>query len=240
MKLKDDKEVITDLARWKEVGLKGTFIAVRCRSTRIGSYRVVPSDRVLFSSEGIMIEIPEIGTNGLPSSRLVKIVIVSNQILKLEMHPGKAMPVIFLYVTPSASKKIRDKLNMVRDSKKPYLDIQSEDECEKRITLLPNELADDAKNAIKQAFQPGGIFAEISQHEANRVLVLSSPLEVREMLDKLPSTTTAESTVITPSKSNVSNKENGGKVDVSFSFPSLVSSEFELCFSISPRLFVAV
>lgn len=210
----DEKEVVADLARWKEVGLKGTFFAVRCRSTRIGSYRVVPTDRVLFSSEGIMIEIPEVGPEGSPSERLVKIVIISKQILKLDMHPGKSMPVIFLSVTPSAAKIIREKLHMVRESKMPYLDIQSESESERRITLLPIELTDDAKNAIKQAFHPGGIYSEISQHEANRILVNSSPCEVREMIERLPSATTAETTVITPSKSNISNKENGGKVDV--------------------------
>ena len=214
----DEREVVADLARWKEVGLKGTFFAVRCRSTRIGSYRVVPTDRVLFSSEGIMIEIPEVGSEGLPSERLVKIVIVSKQILKLDMHPGKSMPVIFLSVTPSAAKIIREKLHMVRESKMPYLDIQSESESERRITLLPIELTDDAKNAIKQAFNPGGIYSEISQHEANRILVNSSPCEVRELIERLPSATTAETTVITPSKPNMSNKENGGKVEVRFSF----------------------
>ena len=212
----DKQGCVSDLIRWKDVGLKGTFFAVRCRSSRIGSYRVSPTDRVLFSSEGIMLEVPTLTASGVASTTPVKLVITSREILRMDVHFGKSMPVFFLYVSPSAARSVREKLQMNKNGG-PYLDVQSGDESQRRITLLPVELNDAAKSAIKQAFSPGAVFREISQDDANKFLVISSPTDVREMLDRLPSSTTAtaESVIASPARASMANKENGGKVEVS-------------------------
>ncbi len=52
-----DAAKASDLLKWKEVGLRGAFFTVTCRSARIGSFKVTPTDRVLFSCEGIMIHV---------------------------------------------------------------------------------------------------------------------------------------------------------------------------------------
>jgi hypothetical protein len=54
----EEKGGSNDLLRWKEGGLSGPFFAVNCRLVRIGSYKFTPVGRVLFSSEGIMLQAP--------------------------------------------------------------------------------------------------------------------------------------------------------------------------------------
>jgi hypothetical protein len=40
--------------------IPGTFTLVQCRTVRIGSYKVVPKDRVIICSAGIRITVPAI------------------------------------------------------------------------------------------------------------------------------------------------------------------------------------
>jgi len=91
-------EKALDLLRWKEAGLKGSFFAATCRSARIGSYKVAPTDRVLFSSEGTMIEVQIMNADGKPSSKeTAKLASSKTQILKLDVHYGKSVPAMFIY-----------------------------------------------------------------------------------------------------------------------------------------------
>jgi hypothetical protein len=105
-----------DLIRWKEAGFKGSYFAVTCRSARIGSYKVAPTDRVLFSSEGIMIEVPIMNAEGKPSSEeTAKLALFIPQILKLDVHYGKNTPAIFIFLIPMASRAVRESLKMTRN-----------------------------------------------------------------------------------------------------------------------------
>ena len=40
--------------------LKGPYTSLICRSLRIGSYKMAPSEKVIFVSEGIRIKVPSI------------------------------------------------------------------------------------------------------------------------------------------------------------------------------------
>ncbi|XP_057373751.1 sentrin-specific protease 6-like [Daphnia carinata] len=197
----------SDLLRWKDGGLSGAFFAVNCRSVRIGSYKFAPAERVLFSSEGIMLEAPVFYANDQPSqndSMWIDVAIPSQQLLRMEANFNRKLPVIFLYVTPTLCRRVSSGLRL--DKSGPYWDPLSEDESQKRLTLLPCNLDDSAMNAIKQAFVPRGVFSEISSCEANRLLVISSPPEVRDALQRLPSGTavSAEATrASTSSKQDV-------------------------------------
>ena len=180
--LEQPDEKALDLLRWKEAGLKGSFFAVTCRSARIGSYKVAPTDRVLFSSEGIMIEVPIVNADGKPSSKeTAKLALSKPQILKLDVHYGKSIPALFIYLTPMASRTVREILKMTKDVPGIWFDPLSNDETHKRLTLLPDHLTDEAKYGIKQAFSVMGVYSEIGSAETNRILVLSSPPEVRPL-----------------------------------------------------------
>ncbi|KAI9565273.1 hypothetical protein GHT06_009058 [Daphnia sinensis] len=208
-----------DLVRWKEGGLKGPFFAVNCRSVRIGSYKFTPAERVLFSSEGIMLEAPIFYAHDQPSQNdcvWIDVAIPAQHLLRMEAHFNRQLPVIFLTVAPSLCHRVSSGLHL--DKSGPYWDPLSEDESQKRLTLLPFSLDDSAKNAIKQAFVPRGVFSEISLCEANRLLVISSPSEVRNALQRLPSGTavSAETTrASTSSKQEIKALEaSDSKIDM--------------------------
>lgn len=194
-----------DLEKWSTAGWGGPYFLVNCRSARIGSYRFIPRGRVLFCSKGIRFEVPVVDESGRPSgSETVHITIETFQLLQLEVHFSRSMPVIFLYVTPSLSRSISLLLGLTKDGPGPYFDALSTKEFEKRLTLLPSDLDDAAKNAIRQAFVPKGVFREIDSNEAHRLLVLSSPPEVIEGMkshDQSPTNTPAhpKSPTVTPS-----------------------------------------
>lgn len=207
MEVQDGDITKEDLLRWKDGGLSGPFFAVNCRCVRIGSYKISPSERVLFSSEGIMLDAPKVSSHSdvSPSKpERIHISILARQLLQVEVNFNRQIPVIFLYVTPLVSRRFSSLLGLRKSG--PYWDSASIEESQKRLTLLPCNIDDSAKNAIKQAFVPKGVFREISNGEANRLLVISSPPDVREALDRLPDSTqvSAEtSSFFTPPREHV-------------------------------------
>lgn len=203
-----------DLLRWKEGGLSGPFFAVPCRSVRMGSYKFCPVGRALFSSEGVMLEAPVLDSSKVqsPDSQLISVVILAEQLLQVEVHFNRQLPVIFLYVTPAVSRKFSLKLGLHKNG--PFWDSASLDESHKRLTLLPCSLDDSAKNAIKQAFVPRGVFHEINIAQANRLLLMSSTPDVREAIDSLPVTTTVLTGPTDSPKMCTALKENSCKIEV--------------------------
>lgn len=215
----EEKGGSNDLLRWKEGGLSGPFFAVNCRSVRIGSYKFIPVGRVLFSSEGIMLQAPVFHNHSQPSEKSgiwSNVAIPAQQLLHVDAHFNRQLPVIFINVTPNLCRLVSKELGLLKGAG-PYWDPLSEDESQKRLTLLPSNLDDSAKNAIKQAFVPKGVFREINHTEANRLLVISSPPEVRDAINRLPSGTavSAETSVSTSLKQDaVVCKEDASKVEV--------------------------
>jgi speckle-type POZ protein len=176
-----------EMLRWKEGGLKGPFFAVNCRSVRIGSYRFTPVGRVLFSSEGIMLQAPVFHTFNQPSGNSgtwINVVIPAQQLLQVDANFYRQLPVIFLDATPNICRSVCKELGLLK-SAGPYWDYLSDEESKKHLTLWPSNLDDSAKNAIKRAFVPKGVFREITHIEANRRLVISLPREVRDAIAKL-------------------------------------------------------
>jgi len=215
----EEKLGSNDLLHWKKGGLSGPFFAVNCRSVRIGSYKFTPVGRVLFSSEGITLQAPVFDNPDEPSEKSVvwvNVAIPAQQLLQVDAHFTRQLPVIFLSVTPNLCRRISSELGLPKSG--PYWDTLSDDESKKRLTLLPCHLDDSAKNAIKQAFVPKGVFREINQSEANRLLVISSPPEVRDAIKRLPAGTavSAEPSGSTTLKQDmIGCKEDATKVEVS-------------------------
>lgn len=230
------KEIPSDLLRWKDGGLSGAFFAVNCRSVRIGSYKFTPNGRVLFSSEGIMLEAPVYDPHQMQptslSSSWINIAIPAEKLLKVQAHFNRKLPVIFLNVTPTCSRSVSKQIGLIKSSSDPYWDTLSQKETEKLLTLLPYSLDDPAKNAIKQAFVHKGVFQEIDAKEANRLLVISSPPEVRDALGRLPpSTIVSAETSTASSKDSTACKENS-KIEVNFLIRFVLEYLFELHFEL--------
>lgn len=211
----EKEEGLKDLERWKDGGLRGSFFAVNCRSVRIGSYKFNPTGRVLFSTEGILMEAPMVNNSEKTKSRKwISVAILAGDLLQVQVSFSRQLPVIFIHVSPAVCRVVSSKLGLYKSG--PYWDTASPDESQKRLTLLPCSLDDSAKNAIKQAFVPRGVFHEIDNAEANRLLVISSPPDVRNALDRLPVATavSAEATTSISSKNSTASKENVCKNEV--------------------------
>ncbi|XP_066937467.1 sentrin-specific protease 6-like isoform X5 [Macrobrachium rosenbergii] len=164
--------------------LKGPYTSIHCRSIRIGSYKVMPRDRMLIMPQGIKIKVPSI----LDNSSIVTFDIPIKSIVKVLAHFGKSLPVFFLYLKPSLAESIRRTLKMT-DKNGLYFDPCSYDEAHKRITILPDRMTDETKMMIKDILTMTGSTSkgkleELDIKEANEILIRSSPTEVQTYVRK--------------------------------------------------------
>uniref|UniRef100_A0A1B6GPP2 Ubiquitin-like protease family profile domain-containing protein n=2 Tax=Cuerna arida TaxID=1464854 RepID=A0A1B6GPP2_9HEMI len=155
-----------------------TFL--QCRTVRIGSYKVVPKDKVLITPHGLKVTVPV-----LNSDQSVELKILYNEIIKVLIHFGRQMPVLFFYTRPAAAAKIRKALKM-DDKNGFYYDSTSSNETHRRITFLPDKIDEDCKQTLKTIFSnpENNVFAELSGKEANDILVKASPKEVQAFILK--------------------------------------------------------
>jgi hypothetical protein len=92
---------------------------------------------------------------------------------------GRSMPVFFLYLKSATCERIRQLLGMKDASKEPYFDSETSKETQKRITLLPERVSDEAKLIIKRIFSKEfgkDVMTSIDAKDANIILVRASPL----------------------------------------------------------------
>ena len=107
----------------------------------------------------------------------VNIDILVKDIVKVLIHFGKAMPVLFFYTSTSMGALIREVLGM-QDPLGPYYDPAGKDHTHKRITLLPDRMEDDSRLILKNVFTPGNLLEELDSKEANDILIRASPKDI--------------------------------------------------------------
>ncbi|XP_014616796.1 PREDICTED: uncharacterized protein LOC106793974 isoform X2 [Polistes canadensis] len=145
--------------------------AILCRTVRIGSYKYVPPEKVLITSSGIRFGIPLLEDD----TSFVTLDVKIRDLVKVLVHFGKSMPVIFFYTSTSTGAMIRELLGM-QDPKGPYYDPAGKDHTHRRITLLPDKITDESKLVLKNVFMVRkGLFEELNPKEANDILVRASP-----------------------------------------------------------------
>ena len=164
----------------------GSWCTLPCRSIRIGNYKVLPKEKITITEKGVQIKVPAI----LNPNEVVTINIVMKDILKVLAHFGKQMPLLFLYISPTACQKTRKLLKMT-NSQSFYLEVTSPDETQKRITILPDKLNEDSKVILKQHFS--GQLQELESKDANEILVRSSPKDMAKMKEKMSGAMTVQS-----------------------------------------------
>jgi sentrin-specific protease 7 len=222
-----------DFLHWNGVaGLKEPFVAIHCKSVRIGSYRFTPVGQVLFSSKGIMLQAPVFHNHNESSEKSavwVNVAIPTQQIMKVDAHFSKQLKVIFLNCLPSLCRQLSSKLGLPKSG--PYWDSASEDESQKLLTLFPGNLNYATKNAIKKVFVPRGVYHVINHAETNRLLVFSAPPEVRDALNRLHAGTSV------PAETSVSSIDSqdviGDKEDAIKGEPNIKECKhicFQCCF----------
>ncbi|XP_043281309.1 uncharacterized protein [Venturia canescens] len=141
-----------------------------CRTVRIGSYKYVPREGITISQSGVRLAVPLLEDE----NSFVNLEIKYKEIVKVLIHFGKMMPVLFFYTSTSSAAAIREVLGM-QDPKGPYYDPAGRDNTHKRITLLPEILEPEAKIILKGLFMPDDLLVELTPKEANDILVRCSP-----------------------------------------------------------------
>ena len=148
---------------------------------------------------------------GRPStSKTTRLTIPTKNVLDVQVHFSRSLSVIFIRAIPSISRQVSKELGLSKNGSAPYWDTVSDEESEKRLTLLPNQLVEAEKNAIKQAFVHSAIYKEISSAEANDILLKCSPKGIH---DGIPTEVALSNNAI--------KKENGHRVEVHFNFITL-------------------
>nr|XP_032510951.1 uncharacterized protein LOC116765553 isoform X5 [Danaus plexippus plexippus] len=150
--------------------LQGIEAFLNCRTIRIGSYRYSPKEKVHISSKGIKIVAPSLKNE----NRDVALQIPLKDVVRMLVHFGKGLPVIFLYTMNKCGVLIRKALEMMEESGQFYNPSSKEDPY-KRITLLPDVLTDETKTVFKSIF--GKRMEELTAKEANEILVRTCPIE---------------------------------------------------------------
>ncbi|KAA0186874.1 hypothetical protein HAZT_HAZT006776 [Hyalella azteca] len=122
------------------------------------------------------------------SLQVVDIIIGLSDIVQVNYHFGKSMPVLFLFLRAHAASRIRCLLGM-NDPKGFYYDPCSTDDTLKRVVLMPEKFVEESKSAIKNIFksyiaEDGKIIQmeELNHEEANTVLMAASGPEVHTTL----------------------------------------------------------
>ncbi|TGZ49294.1 Sentrin-specific protease [Temnothorax longispinosus] len=144
--------------------------ALECRTVRIGSYKYIPREKVVISHTGVRFSVPLLEDD----TSFVTLDVKYRDIIKLLIHFGKTMPVLFFYTSISTGTMIRELLGM-QDPKGPYYDPAGKDHTHKRITLLPDKLPDDSKAILTSLFSRGDKIGELNPKEANDILIRASP-----------------------------------------------------------------
>ncbi|XP_054715336.1 sentrin-specific protease 6-like [Uloborus diversus] len=149
---------------------------MKCRSIRIGSYKVHPSRtnhiHVFLDPNSILFHAPpvrEIACVGLRN-----IVLKSSDITRILVHFGRCLPIVFVYTTAAFGEALRRTLGMV-EGETPYFDPTSSDDRQEKITLLIDQITEDHRRFLREVFPGDQKVKEIDQKTANEILVKSTP-----------------------------------------------------------------
>ena len=97
--------------------------------------------------------------DGLQSkTKTANIAISIESLVDIQAHFSRSLAVIFFQTHPSVSRYVSETLGLSKGPDIPYWDQLSEDEKEKRLTLLPLDGSQTNKNIIRKAFASTGIY----------------------------------------------------------------------------------
>ena len=97
-----------------------------------------------------------------------------SDILRIEMYPGRSMPLLFISATPSTCERVRIDLKLYRfRSRGLYYDLTCNNDTMKKITMLPEKMSLETIQLLKVFY--GKDITELDNKTANELLVKSTP-----------------------------------------------------------------
>ena len=105
---------------------------------------------------------------------MVTLNFLKDEVMKVMAHFGRSMPILFVYLVPAACVRVQKALRM--DKKLGlFLDIGTTDDTQRRVTILPDKITDDARAILEEIFK--GCIEHLDSKTANEILVRSSPMD---------------------------------------------------------------
>lgn len=153
-------------------------IILKCRSIRIGTYRMTVLEPVIFSLDFIKVSM------GVPQESSQEIVLEASDFTKCEWCNAHVLPVLFLQLTTVACHRLRSSLNMSKENN--WFDSEASTTDERYIALIFESLLDHRAAAIFERILTevgkknniSNFFDSIPFVEANnRVLMFTPNLE---------------------------------------------------------------
>ncbi|XP_015906829.2 uncharacterized protein [Parasteatoda tepidariorum] len=150
-------------------------IVLKCRSIRIGSYKIHPEEHtnslhVTITDRSLYFLAPLITDN----KTFVQIMLMATDVGNMLIHFGKCLPIIFVLTTESFGEYVRRTLHMNKSHSELFLP-KSNDFKKNKLTFLIDSLTDDQRTFMRQIFPGKNKMQEIDQKEANEILVKSTP-----------------------------------------------------------------
>ncbi|CAH0556439.1 unnamed protein product [Brassicogethes aeneus] len=151
-----------------------------CRTVRIGSYRFVPTEKILIESSGVTLKVPHPNNE----SEIKTVRIDQGDIVRVLVNFNKALPLLFYYLTPTVGANVRELLGMEKGSEPYFNPLSEKDESHKRITLLPEEFTEEDKTFLQEIYTgpPHNILDELLAKEANDILVKTCPKDLNKSM----------------------------------------------------------
>ncbi|KYN16263.1 Sentrin-specific protease 7 [Trachymyrmex cornetzi] len=144
-------------------------IALECRTVRIGSYKYIPQEKVVICRNGVKLHVPSLEND----SSFVTFDVKYEDIIKFFVHFGKAMPVIFFYISARTGTMIHELLGM--QDLVGLHDPSGKNLVHKYITLLPNKFPENSKTILTSLFSRENKMVEITPQKANDLLQRTAP-----------------------------------------------------------------
>lgn len=133
----------------------------------------------------------------------------SQEIVKVLMHPGKGVPVIFMYTDQLAAKYVCQKLRMT-DANGSYYNPVAYDELYKRITLLPYSISEENRANMKLLFSAR--LEELTVKEGNDILLKTCSKEAQQSAKMITRTNSTQLTSLTLRSTSSLNMETIRKI----------------------------
>ena len=153
------------------------FCTLGCRLVRLGNYEVVPRGKLLTTEAFVQMKVPRIASNGgKKGSDFVTVEVSWKDVVNALAHFGGELPVIFLFLSPRGSRKLRDLLKM-RNRFSFFVDsCAGQDNSQRRITISLSDIRRD--DVVSLRGQLKSKLHEIKLSNAENIFKHSAPAQL--------------------------------------------------------------
>ena len=153
------------------------FCTLGCRMVRLGNYEVAPRGKLLTTEAFVQMKVPRItGVGDKKGGDFVTVEISWKEVVNALVYFGKELPILFLFLSPKGSKRLREILKM-RNRFSFFIDsCAGQDNSQRRITIHLTEIRKDDVLSLKGQLR--GKLHEIKLVNAVNILRQSAPSEL--------------------------------------------------------------